>query len=207
MSTDSQREVNPALKLALELGPLVVFFLANRYGDELVGVWPILADLGGRIFVGTAFFMVAMLISITLSLIMTRRVAVMPLVTAFFVLIFGGFTLWLQDETFIKMKPTIVNLIFAAILLGGLMFRKSLLAYVFDSAFKLDAEGWRKLTWRWGLFFIALAIANEIVWRNFSNDFWVNFKVWAIMPITFIFMLCQLPLLNRHSETPLFEEK
>ena len=207
MSTDAQEQINPYLKLALELGPLVVFFLANRYGDEMAASWPVLGDLGGRIFIGTAFFMVAMLISLSLSLLLTKKIAVMPLVTAVFVLVFGGLTLWLQDETFIKMKPTIVNLLFAAILFGGLLFGKSLLAYVFDAAFKLDDEGWRKLTIRWGLFFIALAIANELVWRNFSNDFWVNFKVWAIMPITFAFMLMQLPLINRHSETPLFEEK
>ncbi len=204
MSDASQKQINPILKLVLELGPLVVFFLANRYGDALAQTWPQLEQLGGRIFIGTAFFMVAMIVSLVLSYALTRTMAVMPLVTGFFVLVFGGMTLWLQDETFIKMKPTIVNLIFAAILLGGLLFKKSMLAYVFDAAFKLDADGWRKLTFRWGLFFICLAVANEIVWRNFSNDFWVNFKVWAIMPITFCFMLLQLPLINRHSETPLF---
>ena len=189
---------SPLLKFALELGPLVVFFLANSYGNQLAEAFPVLKALGGKIFVGTAFLMVAMVISQALSLWLTRHLAIMPLVTLFFVLIFGGLTLWLQDETFIKMKPTIVNLIFATILLGGLLFGKSLLAYVFDAAFNLDEEGWRKLTFRWGLFFIALAIMNEIVWRNFSNDFWVNFKVWATMPMTILFMMLQLPLLKRH---------
>ena len=189
---------SPLLKFALELGPLVVFFLANSYGNQLAEAFPVLKALGGKIFVGTAFLMVAMVISQALSLWLTRHLAIMPLVTLFFVLIFGGLTLWLQDETFIKMKPTIVNLIFATILLGGLFFGKSLLAYVFDAAFNLDEEGWRKLTFRWGLFFIALAIMNEIVWRNFSNDFWVNFKVWATMPMTILFMMLQLPLLKRH---------
>ena len=189
---------SPLLKFALELGPLVVFFLANSYGNQLAEAFPVLKALGGKIFVGTAFLMVAMVISQALSLWLTRHIAIMPLVTLFFVLIFGGLTLWLQDETFIKMKPTIVNLIFATILLGGLFFGKSLLAYVFDAAFNLDEEGWRKLTFRWGLFFIALAIMNEIVWRNFSNDFWVNFKVWATMPMTILFMMLQLPLLKRH---------
>ena len=189
---------SPLLKFALELGPLVVFFLANSYGNQLAEAFPVLKALGGKIFVGTAFLMVAMVISQALSLWLTRHIAIMPLVTLFFVLIFGGLTLWLQDETFIKMKPTIVNLIFATILLGGLLFGKSLLAYVFDAAFNLDEEGWRKLTFRWGLFFIALAIMNEIVWRNFSNDFWVNFKVWATMPMTILFMMLQLPLLKRH---------
>jgi intracellular septation protein len=97
------------------------------------------------------------------------------------------------------MKPTIVNTLFGAILLGGLLFGKSLLGYVFDSAFKLDAEGWRKLTFRWGLFFIFLAIANEVVWRNFSTDAWVSFKVWGIMPITIVFTLSQMPLIQKHT--------
>lgn len=192
-------EVSPVLKLVLELGPLVVFFLANRYGEELAAAWPPLQALGGKIFIGTAFLMVAMLISQAISLAVLRHIAVMPLVTLVFVVIFGMLTLWLQDETFIKMKPTIVNCLFAVILLGGLAFGKSLLAYVFDAAFKLDGEGWRKLTLRWGLFFIFLALANEVVWRNFSSDFWVNFKVWATMPITMAFMLLQLPLIQRHT--------
>lgn len=198
----AKKDVNPALKLVLELGPLVVFFLANRYGDRLADEFPALQALGGKIFVGTAFFMVAMTISIVVSRWLTRHVALMPLITFVFVLVFGGLTLWLQDGTFIKMKPTIVNVIFGAVLLGGLAFGKSLLAYVFDSAFHLDGEGWRKLTLRWGIFFFVLAALNEVVWRNFSDDFWVAFKVWAIMPITIAFMLTQLPLLQRHSLEP-----
>jgi intracellular septation protein len=123
----------------------------------------------------------------------------MPLVTLGFVLVFGGLTLWLHDELFIKMKPTIVNCIFGTALLGGLLFGKSLLAYVFDAAFKLDEEGWRKLTLRFGLLFFALALLNEIVWRNFSTDFWVGFKTWAVMPLTMLFMLTQLSLIQRHT--------
>ena len=195
----AKREVNPFLKMALELGPLVVFFLANRYGNTLSQDFPVLQALGGKIFIGTAFFMVAMTISIVLSHLWMRHVAMMPLVTFVFVLLFGGLTLWLQDETFIKMKPTIVNMIFGGILLAGLFFGKSLLAYVFGAAFQLDAEGWRKLTLRWGLFFFVLAALNEIVWRNFSDDFWITFKIWGIMPLTFAFMLAQFPLLQRHA--------
>src|SRR5690606_4562617 len=115
------------------------------------------------------------------------------------VLVFGALTLWLQNETFIKMKPTIVNGLFAAILLGGLVFGRSLLGYVFAAAFRLDAEGWRKLTLRWVLFFVFLAIANEVIWRGFSPDFWVAFKVWGIMPITIAFTMAQMPLIMRHS--------
>ena len=123
----------------------------------------------------------------------------MPLVSGIVVLVFGALTLYLHDEIFIKMKPTIVNTLFGAVLLGGLAFGKSLLGYVFDSAFRLDAEGWRKLTLRWGLFFFFLAALNEVVWRNFSTDFWVAFKVWATMPITLLFTIGQLPLIMRHS--------
>ncbi len=206
MSETAEKQVNPVLKLALELGPLVVFFLGNKYGETLAQMFPVLADLGGKIFVGTALFMVAMVLSLIASRILLGTLAVMPLVTGFFVLVFGGLTLYLQNDTFIKMKPTIVNLIFSGILLGGLVFGKSLLAYIFDSAFKLDDAGWRKLTLRWGVFFVCLAILNELVWRNFSTDFWVTFKVWGTMPLSMIFMMAQLPLLKAHSIEPLFGE-
>jgi intracellular septation protein len=132
------------------------------------------------------------------SWILIRRVPIMPLVTGVVVLIFGGLTLYLQDEHFIKLKPTIVNLLFAGTLLGGLMFGKSFLEIVFDSAFDLTEEGWRKLTFRWGLFFLFLAVLNEVVWRNFSTDFWVAFKVWGVFPLTFLFALCQFPLIQRY---------
>jgi intracellular septation protein len=196
-----RKEVSPLLKLALELGPLVVFFFANSWGDELSARYPFFAALGGRIFVGTFFLMIAMIVSQAISLVLLRHLAVMPLVTLFFALVFGGLTLWLQDETFIKMKPTIVNAIFGTALLGGLMFGKSLLAYAFDAAFQLDEEGWRKLTLRFGLFFFVLALVNEIVWRSFSTDFWVGFKTWATMPMTMVFMLTQMPMLQRHALT------
>ena len=123
----------------------------------------------------------------------------MPLVSGIVVVVFGGLTLWLQNDTFIKMKPTIVNLLFGGALLGGLFFGRSLLGYVFDSVFRLTDEGWRKLTLRWGIYFFVLAALNEIVWRNFSTDAWVNFKVFGIMPLTFVFTLTQLPLINRYT--------
>jgi intracellular septation protein len=196
-NTPTRKEVNPLLKLALELGPLGVFFFANARGEWLAEQFPVLGSLGGPIFIATALFMAAMLISLAVSLALTRRLPIMPFVTAIVVAVFGGLTLWLQDDTFIKMKPTIVNVLFGSVLLGGLVFGKALLGYVFDSAFRLTDEGWRKLTFRWGLFFFVLAILNEIVWRNFSTDAWVTFKVFGIMPLTFAFTLLQLPLLNR----------
>ncbi|MCX2695246.1 MULTISPECIES: septation protein A [Ochrobactrum] len=198
--TEAERkEVPPLLKLALELGPLLVFFFANARGESLIEHFPVLAQIGEPIFLATALFMVATVIALAISWSMTRTLPMMPLISGIVVLVFGALTLWLHNDTFIKMKPTIVNTLFGAILLGGLLFGKSLLGYVFDSAFRLDAEGWRKLTFRWGLFFIFLAVVNEVVWRNFSTDAWVSFKVWGIMPITIVFTLSQMPLIQKHT--------
>lgn len=177
-------EINPFLKLALELGPLGVFFFANsRFG----------------LITATGIFMAATIVALAASWYLTRRLAIMPLVTGIVVFIFGGLTLLLQDEVFIKMKPTIVNTLFGTVLLVGLWFRRPLLGYVFDSVFRLDDEGWRKLTLRWGIFFFALAVLNEVIWRSFSTDFWVSFKVFGIMPLTILFTLTQMPLIQRHA--------
>lgn len=202
-----RREMNPLLKFALELGPLVVFFFANSRGEALTAAFPALGELGGPLFVATGLFMVATVIALAVSYALTRTLPIMPIVSGAVVVVFGTLTLWLQDEVFIKMKPTIVNGLFAAVLLGGLLMGKPLLGYVFDQAFKLDNEGWRKLSLRWGLFFVFLAVLNEVVWRFFSTDFWVAFKVWGTMPITIAFMLLQIPLLKRHALEPLFEQK
>lgn len=181
-------ELRPQLiKMALELGPLVVFFAVNAYAD---------------IFAATAWFMGAMVLSLALSWLVLKRVAVMPLVTGVVVLVFGGLTLYLQDDTFIKMKPTIVNVLFGSVLLGGLLFGQSLLRYVFGDVYKLQPQGWLVLTLRWGIFFFVLAILNEIMWRNFSTDMWVAFKVWGIMPLTIVFSMLQLPLLSKYAPQP-----
>ena len=191
-------QINPALKLALELGPLVVFFFANSRGAWLATKVPFLATLGGPLFIATLLFMLATATALIVSYALTRTLPIMPMVSGVVVLVFGTLTLWLKDETFIKMKPTIVNSLFGLVLLGGLYFGKALLGYVFDSAFKLNAEGWRKLTLRWGVFFLFLAALNEVVWRNFSTDTWVWFKVWGTMPITLLFTMSQMPLILRH---------
>ncbi|MBN9137576.1 MULTISPECIES: septation protein A [unclassified Phyllobacterium] len=202
-SDPKRKEVTPLLKLVLELGPLMVFFFANSRGEWLIERFPVLANIGGPIFIATALFMVATVLALAVSWILIRSLPIMPLVSGIVVLVFGSLTLWLHDENFIKIKPTIINALFGVILLGGLYFGKSLLGYVFDSAFKLNAEGWRKLTLRWGIFFLFLAVLNEVVWRSFSTDFWVAFKVWGTMPITLLFTFAQMPLVMKHSLEPL----
>jgi intracellular septation protein len=172
----------PIAKLVLELGPLVIFFLANSWFG---------------IFTATAAFMAATTVSLSASWAILRKVTVMPLVTGVFVLVFGGLTLWLHDDTFIKIKPTIVNVLFATALGGGLLFGQSLMKIVLSEAIRLQDEGWRLLTIRWAFFFLFLAALNEVVWRNFP-DWWVTFKAFGIMPITFLFMMSQIGLLQKY---------
>ena len=193
------KQVNPALKLALEMGPLIVFFFANNRAEKLADSFPALTSLGGPLFIATAFFMVATAISLVASWMLTRALPLMPIVSGVVVFIFGALTLILQDEIFIKMKPTIINSLFGVVLIGGVVFKKPLLKYVLGAAFELDETGWNKLSIRWAMFFFAMAVLNEFLWRNFSTDFWITFKVWGNLPITIVFMLFQLPLIKRHS--------
>jgi intracellular septation protein len=187
MTTAKKPQLNPFLKLALDLGPLALFFFANtRYG----------------IFVATAIFMIAVLAALAVSFVMTRQLPIMPVVTAIIVVVFGGLTLILHDATFIKVKPTIIYALFGAILIGGLIFKKPLLGVVFDSMFDLTDEGWRKLTLRWAIFFFVLAVLNEIVWRNTSTNAWVDFKVFGVTPLTLVFGALQVPLLKRYAIEP-----
>ena len=187
-----RKHLNPLLKLVLELGPLVVFFMANAYGDR----FGVAEDR--RIFAATAVFIVVTLVALAVHYALVRKLPIMPLVSGVVVVIFGGLTLWLDNEAFIKLKPTIVNTLFGVVLLTGLYFGKPLLAIVLDSMFTLTDEGWRKLTFRWALFFFVLAALNEVVWRTQPTDVWVSFKVFGIMPITVLFALLQTPLLMRH---------
>jgi intracellular septation protein len=200
--------LNPWLKLGLDLGPLLLFFFANAkpmlFEPWLAPIIPEAVQTGERagIFVATAVFMVAIVVALLVSYILTRRLPMMALVSAVIVVVFGGATLVFQNETFIKLKPTIIYLLFTTVLLGGLIFRKPLLAAVFDQVFHLTEEGWRKLTVRWALFFLVLAILNELVWRTQSTDTWVTFKVFGVAPLTFLFAALQYPLLVRYDATP-----
>ena len=192
MDEPGPSRLNPAVKLALELGPLVLFFFGNAYSDR----FGVAEDR--RIFVATGLFMVATLVSLAFHYALVRRLPIMPIVSGVVVLVFGGLTLALQDELFIKLKPTIVNSLFGVTLLAGLYWRKPLLATVLDSMIDLTEEGWRKLTFRWAMFFFVLAALNEVVWRTQTTDFWVKFKVFGTMPLTVAFALAQTPLILRH---------
>lgn len=172
------------LKLALEIGPLVLFFIAYARLD---------------IFWATGTLMVTTVASIIASRLLIGRVSPMPVVTAVLVLVFGGLTLWLQDPSFIKLKPTLVYLLFAAALLIGLALRRPVLQLLFEQAFRLTEEGWRRLTLRWALFFLAMAGLNELVWRNMSESAWVAFKAWGFLPMTLVFAVLQLGLIKRYT--------
>lgn len=194
--------MKPWLKLIIEAGPLVVFFVVNGRGGlpELRHLWltgDATASLQQGLFEATGAFMIVTVLALFAGWFLERRLPVMPLVSGLFVFVFGGLTLYLADETFIKLKPTLVNSLFAVILLGGLAFKRSLLKPLFGSAFQLNDAGWRVLTLRWGLFFVFLAILNEIVWRNFSTDFWVAFKLFGVLPLTVVFAGSQTPLILR----------
>jgi intracellular septation protein len=175
--------MSPLLKIALDYGPLLIFFVANAVAG---------------IFTATAVFMVVITASIATTFAIERKVSPMPALTCALVLIFGGLTLWLSNENFIKIKPTILYGMFSVLLIGGLAFNRLFIKYLLGQSFQLAEPAWRTLTWRWSVFFVALAIINEFVWRNTSTDTWVAFKVWGVIPLTLIFALSQTPFIARH---------
>ena len=170
-------------KLIIDIGPLAVFFIFYTRSDLQSAILP---------------FMIATVIAVLFSYILEKKIPVMPTVGAIIILVFGGLTIYFDNEVFFKMKPTIINLLFAAILYGGIVLKKPLLKYLLGAALKLQDEGWSILTKRWIGFFIALAILNEIIWRTQSTDIWVNFKVFGILPITFIFTITQFSVIKKY---------
>jgi intracellular septation protein len=177
-----RKALNPIVKLLIELGPLALFFAVySKFG----------------IFAATGVLMAGVVVTLGVSYAMLKRIPVMPLVTAVIVLIFGSLTLFFHDETLIKIKPTALYLLFAAALFAGLALKKPMLKILFDGALHVTEEGWRKLTWRWAVFFIALAVLNEIVWRTQTTDLWVKFKTFGFLPLTLLFALAQAPLIMR----------
>jgi intracellular septation protein len=178
----ARKSLNPWLKFALELGPLALFFIA--YGR-----------LG--IFAATAVLMTGVVVTLSVSYAMLRRIPIMPLITAVIVVVFGSLTLVFHDETLIKIKPTALYLLFGGALFVGLAIKKPLLKIMFDGALHVTEEGWRLLTWRWAFFFLALAVLNEIVWRTQTTDVWVKFKTFGFLPLTLLFALAQAPLIMR----------
>jgi len=176
--------MNSFIKLFIDIGPLAVFFIYYKVSGDLIdAILPL---------------MLATIISVVISYILEKRIPIMPTLGAGIVVIFGGLTIIFDNKIFIFMKPTIINIIFAAILYGGIILKKPLLKYLLGSALKLEEEGWSILTQRWAAFFIALAVLNEIVWRTMSEEFWVSFKVFGILPITFIFTMTQFPLIKKY---------
>jgi intracellular septation protein len=192
-STSAKPASTPGLRMLIDFGPLAVFFLANFFGPE-----PKLL----RMLVATAAFMVAIFIAMGLSLWKTKHISPMLWISGALVLVFGGLTLFFRDETFIKVKPTIVYAMFAAVLAYGLIAKKPLLQMLLESAYPgLTAKGWRLLTINWTVFFVAMAVLNEAVWRTQSWDFWVGFKLWGVVPLTLIFAMGNIPMLLRHGLT------
>ena len=183
MSFTSSPKMGQGTKLLIEMGPLVAFFVAN---------WK------AGIFWGTGIFMAATAVALTASWVMTRKIAMVPLVSAIFVALFGALTLWLHSELLIKVKVTLINALFGVVLLGGVALGRSYLKLIMGEAVRLTEAAWRTLSIRWGVFFFAMAGLNEVVWRNFSTDAWVNFKVFGLLPITLAFALANAPFMSKH---------
>jgi intracellular septation protein len=176
----------PTIKFLTDFGPLLVFFIIYfKNGQDLkVAIPP---------------FVIATLLSLGIMYFLDKKIPMMPLTSGIIITLFGGLTLYFDNKVFFYMKPTVVNLVFAAILFFGRFFtQKPLLKIFFQQSIKLQDEGWRKLSYRWIYFFIFIAILNEVVWRTQTEAFWVNFKVWGLLPISFLFIASQMPLMNKY---------
>ena len=191
--TAATKEPTGGLKLLIDIGPLVVFFAANYLA-------PVPGPL--KIFFATGAFMIAMVAAMLVSQIKYKHISPLLWFSGLMVVVLGGLTIWLHNETFIKMKPTIYYLFVAGLLGFGLATRRPFLKTVLGSAYPgLDAEGWTKLTRNWALFFLGMAVVNEGVWRNSSTEFWIGFKLWGMLPLTFLFAALNVPMLMKHGLT------
>ena len=187
LNSENKQNVNlsPLTKIIVEIGPLLLFFAANAYAG---------------IYWATGIFMAASFVALFYSRLKTGRFALMPLIATGFVAVFGLLTIWLHDDIFIKVKVTLVNVLFGLTLLFGILFERPFLKQILGETIQLKDIGWRKLTLRWMVFFFCVAILNEIIWRNFNTDVWVNFKVFGLLPLTFVFAILQFPLMQKHME-------
>jgi intracellular septation protein len=184
---EKKAQLNPFVKLALDFGPLILFFIVNGRAG---------------IFWATGVFMAAVLVAIAISYALIKRFPIMTIVTAFIVVVFGTLTIVLHNDIFVKMKTSIIYMMFAVVLAAGLVLKKPFLEIAFDSVFHLTEEGWQKLTVRWIVFFAAMAVVNEIVWRTQTTDTWVAFKTFGFIPITFVYALAQFPLMQKYAINP-----
>jgi intracellular septation protein len=183
-ATAPKKHLAPLPKLLLDLGPLLLFFFANSYGG---------------IYFATGAFMVATVVTLAISYYLIRRFPVMPIVTAVIVMVFGALTLWLHNDTFIKLKPTIIYVMFAVVLFVGLATGRPLFQIVLDGALHMKEEGWKLLTRNWALFFLVMAAVNEFVWRSFTTDQWVTFKTFGFLPLTLVFAISQAPIMTKYA--------
>ncbi|PCJ74719.1 MAG: septation protein A [Rhodobacteraceae bacterium] len=193
-----KKKIHPLLKLALEMGPIMIFFISYKFAVVPDGASDEERQLAQLLF-ATGIFIPVILVSLVISWVLTRSLPKMAVMTAVVVVVMGGLTLWLKDDTFIKMKPSILYALFAAILGFGLMRGQSYLQYVMEDSMPLQPEGWMIFTKRFALFFVALAIVNEIVWRGFGTDIWVNFKTFALPVATFVFIFSQMGVFSKYA--------
>ena len=176
----------PVIKFLADFGPLLIFFTIYFKNDN-------------NLKMAIPPFIVATLLALTVIYFLERKIPMVPLVSGILITFFGGLTLYFDNKIFFYMKPTIINILFAAVLFFGRYFtEKPLLKVFFQNAFSLEDEGWKKLNYRWISFFLFVAMLNEIVWRTQSEVFWVNFKVWGLLPISFLFAASQVPLINKY---------
>jgi intracellular septation protein len=187
--SDGRKPFPAWVKLALDWTPLALFFLVSKFAP---------GSDDQKLYTATAALMVAALLALAIEYARLRKISPVPLITALMVLVFGGLTLYLKDSHFIKMKPTALYAMFGFVLLGGLFFDKALVKHALSHAFDLPEDAWRKLSLRYGIFFLGLAGLNEIVWRNFSQGVWIDFKVFGIIGLTVLFTFSQMPLIMKH---------